>query len=161
IVVDRNPALPSGPNSTLYTAQQAREFGLCQPFLIQSRQQLAEKYQLPASSLREDPLLGRPPVGWRIELKGQVNAALAGTLRRRIKRVIGHGANLLVFQLDCGGGDLTVAQELATYFRDLKDDRGELPVMTVAYVPQQAPDTATILALGCTEIVMHKDAELG
>src|SRR5262249_27864359 len=34
-------------------------------------------------------------------------------------------------------------------------------VMTVAYVPQQAPDTATVLAMGCTEIVMHKTATLG
>jgi membrane-bound ClpP family serine protease len=161
IIVDRNPVVAAGPNSMLYTAEQARKFGLCQNFFIQTRQQLAEKYRLPPSSLREDPLLGRTPVAWRIELKGQVNGALSETLRRRIKRVIGQGANLLILQLDCAGGDLVVAQDLAEYFRDLKDDRGELPVMTVAYVPQQAPDTATVLALGCTEIVMHNDAEIG
>jgi membrane-bound ClpP family serine protease len=161
IVVDHAPVVPAGPNSTLFTAKQASEFGLCQPFFIQSRQQLADKYQLPASSLREDPLLGRQPVAWRIELKGPVNAALSETLRRRIKRAIGQGANLLIFQLDCGGGDTGVALELAQYFNDLKDDRGELPVMTVAYIPQQAPDTATVLALGCTEIVMQTDAKIG
>jgi len=161
IVVNRDPVVPSGPKSTLYTAQQAKDLGLSQPFFIQSRQQLAEKYQLPASSLREDPLLGRTPVAWRIELKGQVNKALAETLRRKIKRAIGQGANLIIFQLDCGGGDTNVAQELAQYFRDLKDDRGELPVMTVAFIPQQAPDTATVLALGCTEIVMQENAQLG
>src|SRR5262249_6532653 len=120
IVVDPNPVIGAGPNTTLFTAQQAREFGLCQPFFLGSRQQVAEKYQLPASSLREDPLLGRQPVPWRIEIKGQVNAALAETLRRRIKRAIGQGANLLILQLDCGGGDTNVAQELAQYFRDLK-----------------------------------------
>jgi membrane-bound ClpP family serine protease len=161
IVVDHTPVVAGGPKSMLYTAKQASDFGLSQPFFIQTRQQLAVKYQLPASSLREDPLLGRTPVPWRIELKGPVNAALSETLRRRTKRVIGQGANLIILQLDCSGGDPTEAQELAEYFRDLKDDRGELPVMTVAYVPHQAPDTATVLAMGCTEIVMHKDAELG
>jgi membrane-bound ClpP family serine protease len=161
IIVDRTPVVAAGPNSTLYTAEQARKFGICQNFFIQTRQQLAEKYRLPPSSLREDPLLGRTPVAWRIELKGQVNGALSETLRRRIKRVIGQGANLLILQLDCGGGDLSVAQDLAEYFRDLKDDRGDLPVMTVAYIPKQAPDTATVLALGCSEIVMNNDAELG
>lgn len=161
IVVDRNPAVGSGPNSTLFTAIQAREFGLCQPFFLQTRQQVAEKYQLPATSLREDPLMGRIPVAWRIDLRGQVNGALAETLRRRIRRAIGQRANLLILQLDCGSGDTQVAQDLARELRDLKDDRNELPVMTVAYIPQQAPDTAAILALGCTEIVMNKDAELG
>jgi membrane-bound ClpP family serine protease len=161
LVVDPNPLVNSGPKSTLYTAKQARDLGLCQPFPCQTRQQVAEKYNLPASSLREDPLLGRAPVAWRIEVKGQVNAALAETLRRRLRRVIGQGANLVILQLDCAGGDTNKAQELAEHLRDLKDDHGELPVMTVAYVPQEAPDTAAILALGCTEIVLHKGAKFG
>jgi membrane-bound ClpP family serine protease len=161
VVTDPQPVLSSGPKSTLFTAEQARQFGLCQPFFLQTRQQVAEKYQLPPTSLREDPLLGRNPVAWRIDVRGPVNAALGETLRRRIKRAIGQGANLLILQLDCGGGDTQDAEVLARYLRDLKDDRGELPVMTVAYLGQNAPDTATILALGCTEIVMQKDAELG
>jgi membrane-bound ClpP family serine protease len=161
IVVDRNPVIGSGPNSTLFTAAQARDFGLCQPFFLQTRQQVAEKYQLPATSLREDPLMGRSPIAWRIDVTGQVNGALAETLRRRMRRAIGQRANLLILQLDCGGGDTQIAQDLARELRDLKDHRNEMPVMTVAYIPQHAPDTATILALGCTEIVMHNDAELG
>jgi membrane-bound ClpP family serine protease len=161
VVVDHAPVVAAGPKSTLYTAQLARELKLCQPFFIQSRQQLGMKYQLPPASLREDPLLGRAPVAWRVELKGQVNGDLSETIRRRIKRVIGQGANLIILQLDCGGGDTNVAHVLAQYFRDLKDDRGELPVMTVAYIPDNAPDTATVLALGCTEIVMHPNARIG
>jgi membrane-bound ClpP family serine protease len=161
VVTDRNPVVGAGPNSTLFTAAQAREFGLCQPFFLQTRQQVAEKYQLPASSLREDPLMGRNPVAWRIEVRGTVNGALAETLRRRIRRAIGQGANLLIVQLECSGGDTQVAQDLARELRDLKDDRNELPVMTVAYLPAATPDTGVIVALGCTEIVMHKDAEIG
>ena len=42
-----------------------------------------------------------------------------------------------------------------------KDDKGENPIMTVAYVDHNAPDTAAFLALGCTEIVMQKDARFG
>jgi membrane-bound ClpP family serine protease len=161
IVAEQDPAVGSGPHSTRYSAAQAREFGLCQPFFLQSRQQVAEKYQMPAASLREDPLLGRTPIAWRIDVRGPVDGALAETLRRRIRRAVGQHANLLVLQLECAGGETLAAQDLARYLRDLKDDKGELPVMTVAYVPGHAPDTGVILALGCTEIVMHKDAELG
>src|SRR5262249_23158000 len=66
-----------------------------------------------------------------------------------------------ILQLECGGGDTLVARDLAAWLRQLKDDKGEYPVMTVAYVPKAAPDTAAFLAFGCTEIVMHKDAMFG
>jgi membrane-bound ClpP family serine protease len=161
IVAEQDAVVGSGPRSTLYSAAQAREFELCQPFFRQSRQQVAAMYKMPAASLREDPLLGRNPIAWRIDVRGPVDGALAETLRRRIRRAIGQHANLLILQLECAGGDTLVARDLARDLRELKDDKGELPVMTVAYIPGHAPDTAVILALGCTEIVMHKDAELG
>jgi membrane-bound ClpP family serine protease len=161
LVTDRNPVVGSGPHSTRYSAAQARELRLCLPNFRQSRQRVAQMYHMPAASLREDPLLGRTPIAWRIDVRGPVDGALAETLRRRIRRAIGQHANLLILQLECGGGDTLVAQDLARFLRDLKDDKGELPVMTVAYIPGHAPDTAVIVALGCTEIVMHKDAELG
>src|SRR5262249_20231469 len=65
-------------------------------------------------------------------------------------------------QLECGGGDPTVANNIALFIRDeLKDQSGRNPVMTVAYVTEHARDLALFVALGCTQIVMHKDAKLG
>jgi membrane-bound ClpP family serine protease len=43
----------------------------------------------------------------------------------------------------------------------LKDDQGELSVMTIAYIPERAPGAATMLALGCTEITMGPKAQIG
>jgi membrane-bound ClpP family serine protease len=160
VVVTRpEPVLPANAVG-LYDARQAQKLGLCK-LIRDTRQQVAEAYQLPASSLREDPLEGRTPVAWRIEVKGPVNRALDETLRRRIRRAVGAGANLIFLQLNCGGGDTVVARDLAKFLSTLKDDQGQYPVMTVAYIPQRAPDTATFLALGCTEIVMGKDPTTG
>src|SRR5262249_35245760 len=63
----------------------------------------------------------------------------------------------------CGGGDTQVAQDLASFLRGLTDidEQGRFPVQSIAYIPKKAPDAATILALGCTDIVMGKDAEIG
>jgi membrane-bound ClpP family serine protease len=141
-------------------ARQAQKFGLCKR-ILDSRQAVVEAYQLPPSSLREDPLEGRTPVAWRLTVKGQVTRALDETLRRRIRRAVAQGANLIFLQLDCAGGDTVVARDLAKFLSSLRDDSGQYPVMTVAYIPTQAPDTATFLAFGCTEIVMGKNAELG
>ena len=46
-----------------------------------------------------------------------------------------------------------MARDLADYLRTFRGPDGR-PVVTIAFVPQEAPDTATFLALGCTEIVM-------
>jgi membrane-bound ClpP family serine protease len=160
-----DPVLGTGPASTLYTQQQAQQFGLAALMSKENRQEVAEAYGLGPASLREDPLMGRSPVAWRIDVSGPVTPALKETLQRQVGRAIGdksHAANLIILQLvDCGGGDIKTANELARWLRDLKDDKGEYPVMTVAYIPKSAPDTAAFLALGCTEIVMNKDATFG
>jgi membrane-bound ClpP family serine protease len=160
IVLDPNPVVGSGATTTLYTQEQAEKLGLAN-LHKENRQEVAEAYGLGPASLREDPLMGRTPVAWRIEVRGAVTDALAESLKRQVGRAVGQKANLLILQLECGGGDTLVARDLAAWLRERKDDKGEYPVMTIAYVPRNAPDTAVFLALGCTEIVMHKDVTFG
>jgi membrane-bound ClpP family serine protease len=160
IVLNPTPVLGKGGHTTLYDQKQAEQFGLS-VLRKETRQEVAEAYGLPPTSLREDPLMGRTPNAWRIEVRGAVSDALAESLKRQIGRAVHQKANLIILQLDCGGGDPIVANDLARYLRDRKDDQGNLPVMTVAYIARNAPDTAVFLALGCTEIVMHREASLG
>jgi membrane-bound ClpP family serine protease len=160
IVLDPNPVVGAGANTTLYTQEQAERLGLAN-LHKENRQEVAEAYGLGPASLREDPLMGRSPVPWRIEVRGAVNDALAESLKRQVGRAVGQKANFLILQLECGGGDTLVARDLAAWLRERKDDKGEYPIMTVAYIPRNAPDTAVFLALGCTEIVMQKDATFG
>jgi membrane-bound serine protease (ClpP class) len=156
------PVLPRGAVK-LYTAAEAEKYRLCQ-LIRESRQEVAEAYQMPASSLREDPLMGRTPVVWAVEIRGQVTNALRESIERRIRDAIGNSkspANIIILELRCGGGETQAAAELAEFLRTLKDNEGVNPVRTVAYIPEKAPDTATYLAFGCSEIVMNKKAELG
>jgi len=144
----------------LYTAAEGQKFTLCD-HVKETRQEVAEAYQLSASSLREDPLEGRAPIAERIVIRERINNALSETLQRRIRQAISRRTNFILLQLECGGGDTEPAWHLAEFLRELKDDKGEFTVMTVAYIPERAPDAATILALGCSEIVMRKSAEIG
>ncbi|MBV9125001.1 MAG: hypothetical protein JO112_16730, partial [Planctomycetes bacterium] len=144
----------------LYTAQQALEYKLADR-IEETRFDVMKAYRLPPRSLRGDPLEGRTPHAWRIEVTGQVNGALKEALERRIRRAVSRQANLIILQLECGKGDTQDALDLAEFLRGLMDDAGENHVMTVAYLTEQARDTATYLALGCTEIVMDKQAKLG
>ena len=157
-----DPILPQGLAS--YTAEQAKSFGLCSQILA-SKQEVASAYNMPLSSLKEDPLGGRPPVAALVKVVQPLDSAYSQSLQRRITRAVGPGkANLIILWLECGGQDkdnTDVATAMANWLRDLKDDTGHLPVMTVAYIPGEARDTATILAMGCTNIVMHKNGVLG
>ncbi len=161
VATNLSPILPAGAIG-LYTGEQAQKFELCRPRLIETPQDLALAYELPSSSLR-DPLQGRKPVGRRVEVRGELTRGSAESVMRRIRQAVGqqNRANFILLELNCSGGDLQAARDLAEFLRDLKDDAGDAPVMTLAYVPREAPDTAAILALGCTEIVLHKDAKFG
>lgn len=161
VVTPGDPVLPAG-GPALYDAGQARKYGLCALVTDTGKaQEVIEKYHLPPSSLRGDPLQGRDPIAWLIEVKGSVDQALQETIERRIRRAIAQKANLIILQLECGDGDTEVARSLADFLRHLKDDNHKEPIMTVAYVTKQARNTAAFLAMGCSEIVMDKEAKLG
>lgn len=153
-----------GKGAAEYTPTQAKSFGLCQ-LVRESRQEVAEAYQLPAASLRENPLLDGPPVVWKVTLIGPVNMAMHESLKRRARNAIGgrdkKHANFLIVQLECSGGDLDAAYAIAKMLRSLKQDDGKTVVKTIAYVPGRAPDTAAIIALGCNEIVLGRTAQFG
>jgi membrane-bound ClpP family serine protease len=151
------PLFPAG-KTALYEATQAEKLGLCK-IQLDTLTELGERYGL--SSLREDPLQGRDPKASRIVLSGPVNRSLKEKLQPRIQRAIHKGANLIIVQLECSGGDTEVAQELAEFFRTLRDDQNRHSVMTVAYVTERAHAPATSIALGCSDIVMDQKAYLG
>jgi membrane-bound ClpP family serine protease len=145
----------------LLDTRQARELGLCKA-IYDTRAEVAAALKLPPRSLREDFLVGRTPVAWRIEVRGTINKARLDSLERRIKAAVGRDANVLILQLDCEGGETVDAATFAEVLRQLKDNGGNLPVKTIAYVPPgRSLGAATFLALGCSEIVMGHDAVLG
>jgi membrane-bound ClpP family serine protease len=152
--------LGAGSRGVFSAAQAESKFRLCN-LICETPQEVIETYALPPHSLQGDPLQGRPPIAWRIVISGTLDKGLYDKLERRIRRTRGQRANFIIFQLECGGGDPAVARDLADLFRTLKDDRGENPVKTVAYVTRNAHDLAIFLALGCTEIVMDSQAKLG
>jgi membrane-bound serine protease (ClpP class) len=151
---------PFAAGMSNFSVERAVKFGLCQR-TAESRADVAWIFDLPPSSLRGDPLLGRTPRPWRIDVKGAVTADRVQSYERQIKYARGKGANLIIIRLrDCGAGDFTRAIDFAHYLRELKDD-DDRPITTVAYVSGDAPDTATIVALGCSSIIMRQGATIG
>ncbi len=155
--------IPPGldPGTGTFDAEKARQYGLCKA-IYNSRIELARALRLPRRALSEDWLMGRAVVPWLIEVKGTLDSGKIDSLQRRIDRARGYNANLILLHLDCEGGETASAYSLARDLSKLSDDRGQLPIKTVAWIPPgRALGAATFLAVGCNELVMGKDSVLG
>jgi membrane-bound ClpP family serine protease len=160
VTVSPEPVLPAG-NAGFYTAEQAKRFNLIQATTLDTRRAVKDWYDMPEASLHEDLLEGRTPKAFRVVVHGSFTRPLEEAVKRRLSRAVGQGANLFVLQLDCGGGDPIVAGDLADFLRNLKDNSGQHPVMTVAYITPDTRDHALFLALACNDIVMARNTKLG
>jgi membrane-bound ClpP family serine protease len=160
LATNKEPILPAG-SVGYYNTAQAQRLGLCD-LSAESRNEIVEAYSLTPTSLRGDPLEGRDPVAERVIVNESFNRALRETLERRMRQAIGRrGANVFVLQLESISGDTQSARDFADFLRELKDDQGGSAILTIAYIPERAPGALTMVALGCTEIVMGPKAELG
>ncbi len=158
-VTDTAP-LPAAPDGRIgsFTASQLRDLGLSQR-TVETRRDLLEAFGLPASVLREDDASGKAPLAYRFTLTGPVDAGMKESAARIVADAARNKATLFFLTLEVTGGDPQAARELAEKLIELQ--QGENGVRVVAFVPDTAPDTGLIVALGCSEIVMSKRKDVG
>ncbi len=140
-----------------YTFATANDFGLCQPTPLNELGDVLAEYGLTRNAnLYELPDKVNP---WRVVIGGQLDGPLAESTQRHIKTALGKGANLLILQIQCSQGDGQAAVDLAKYLEDLKTNSSK-PIRTIAYVTENARDTAAFLALACDEMVLDPRTNL-
>jgi membrane-bound ClpP family serine protease len=140
----------------LLTGAQMRSFGFA-THLAESRRDLAQALGIPLNSFDQNMA---PEDGWRplrIDLYGPIHRQAVNWILRSLEEHIErHDFNLLILQLDTGGGDLNQSARLAERLAGLGDS-----ITTVAYVNRNARSDAALVALACDELVMHPDGQLG
>jgi membrane-bound ClpP family serine protease len=141
----------------VFTTKQAEDLGFVRT-RAETVSELAEKFNLNPASLRPEAALDRPPLAFRYVLHGEITVGKKESLLRTVKDVIRQKATILFLQIECGGGDLNAARDLAVEMQKLQD--GSLPpdetIKIVGFIPDRAPDTATVVAFGCADIVMSR-----
>jgi membrane-bound serine protease (ClpP class) len=146
--------------TALFTADQARKIELAKLVLERgTRAELAEAYGLSAASTQDDILNGRNPEAYRHTLSGEVDGAMRESMTRIVNDLKRKKGNVLILTLNCSGGDLKTARDLADDLR--KAQTGDDAILLIAFIPENAPDAATFLAFGCTDIVMSRRKDAG
>jgi len=141
----------------VFSGSKARALDVLVQQLASTRGDLAELYGIPREKLRDDPTKGEAPKVMLIKVDGMIEPILEAFIERQINRAVNSGANMLIFEINSGGGYLISGTNLANMIADL-DSRN---VRTVAYVPKYAMSSAAIIALGCDEIFLKPDAQMG
>lgn len=157
VIIDDHKTVKAAGSAGLFNGATARNGNFLCSQVAEARADIAKVYGLPREALREDPSAGSELVARRIRIEGEVSRMSEEFLNRQIKRMQGEGANLIIFEIDSPGGRLDVALTLAGNIADLDPKK----VRTVAYIPQKATSSAAVIALGCDDIVMHPDAQIG
>ncbi|MDB5387155.1 MAG: signal peptide peptidase SppA, type [Planctomycetaceae bacterium] len=157
VIIDDHKTVKAAGSAGLFNGSTARNGNFLCSQVAEARVDIAKVYGLPREALREDPSAGSELVARRIRIEGDISRMSEEFLNRQIKRMLGEGANLIIFEIDSPGGRLDVALTLAGNIADLDPKK----VRTVAYIPAKATSSAAVIALGCDDIVMHPDAQIG
>jgi membrane-bound ClpP family serine protease len=137
----------------LFPTSAARDVGLCKA-TAETREEVRDLYGLPPTAPRDDPLGGRSPDVYYWEIRKDIDNSLRESVGRVVRDVQHKGGNVLILVINAGGNDLDAARGLADDLRAAQ--AGEKPIKVVAFVPESAPAAGTVVALGCTEIVMTR-----
>ena len=125
---------------------------------VDSRRELADRYNLPATALEGDPSLGENWNAVKIAITGTINDRMIRWIENALSSQIDRtDTNLIIVQIDSTGGEPEAAMRLANRLSEYDSSK----VRTVAYIPNRARGIASVIALSCDHIVMKSDAELG
>lgn len=90
-----------------------------------------------------------------IRFEGEILPGLQTYLYRKLDAARQQGADLVILEIDSPGGRLNESLEIAQRLQEVDWAH------TVAYVPHRAISGAAIVSLGCDEILMAPNAEIG
>jgi membrane-bound serine protease (ClpP class) len=141
----------------LFNATDSQRSGFMVARTVSSRRDVAEIYELPIQSMREEGHGDKPLRPALIAVHGPITPLVEEFVQRQIRISIANDANLLIFDIDSPGGYLISSERLASAIADLDARK----VTTVAWIPHEAISGAAVIALGCDQILMRSDGKIG
>ena len=122
-----------------------------------ARRDIARKFQLQPNSLEGDPTLGKAWSGVRVDLNRPIDQKTVSWMINALKKRWTDETNLVIVWIDAPEADIYESIRLARHLAAYRSN----DVRTIAYVPNQAPAAAGLIALACDHLVMGPQATIG
>ncbi|MEZ6057781.1 MAG: NfeD family protein [Planctomycetaceae bacterium] len=140
-----------------FSGVQATQLEVLSTRLADSRRSVVELLDLPIETLREKSGTKGASVVRIIPIEGMIDESKRAMWSRHIQTALNDEADIIIFEIDSGGGYQYDSEELAKEIANLEN----YGVRTVAYIPKMAYSGAALIAMGCDEIYLHPTAHLG
>lgn len=141
-----------------FTGAEARRLRFIS-YLASDQRELARALEIPPESIKEDLTLSESWVPIGVSLKGPIDHDKVRRVQRAIEDALrDRRINLVLLEIHSPGGSWIESIQLATF---LGQELKKRQVHTVAYVPEEARADAALVALACSQLVVHPEAILG
>jgi len=126
--------------------------------LAADRLELAAALNVPAAAIEQDASAGDAWRPARIDVAGPINGKLVNWVLKSLQQQLDAGdVNFICVWIDSPGGSAADSVRLANFLASLDAAK----VRTVAFIEGEARADASIIAVGCEQIVVTRDALLG
>lgn len=155
---DRATITMAGPNNFgFFTSEDLQNYRLIR-HRVDSRKDLADRYNLSATALEGDPSLGENWKAVRISINGVITARMVTWIENALStRIDEDQTNMIIVELESAGGEAEAAMRLANRLSEFDP----MKVRTIAYIPERARGVSSIVAMGCDHLVMNGEADMG
>ncbi len=141
----------------IFSGKQARELGVLVSHTVAQQAELAELYKIDPQNLKEQIDISEQARVRLIDVTQAIDWVLESFIERQIDRALAEGAQTLIFRIKSPGGYLLAGTNLAEKIAELEEKK----VRTIAFIPEQALSSAAIMALGCDEIYIGRNGQIG
>lgn len=157
ILAEPKVLVPAGQPAQ-FTGFEARRLRFIS-YLASDLRELARALEMPPDTIEEDMALSESWVPIGVTLKGPIDHDKLRRIQRTIEDAIrDRRINLVVLMIQSPGGSPSESIQLANFLGTaLKKEQ----VHTVAYVPEEARADAALIALACSQLVVHPETVLG
>lgn len=139
------------------SGRRARNLDVLVTQTAEDRTELPDQYGFDRRYLRENVSVGDKLKVQLIKVTGTIDQTLEEFVNRELRRAVATEASLIIFEIDSPGGMYFVSENIADAISGLDPKKHR----TIAYVPKMALSGGAMIALGCDEIFMHPEAQIG
>ena len=157
VVISQTDTVKDPGQPGLFKGSEAASSGFLVAATPANRNEVVATLNLPLEAMREADSNDAKVVARVIAINNVIDKLLADFVQRETQRAVADGANMIIYDIDCPGGDKDHSQHVASLIAELDPAK----VTTVAWVRKEAIQAGALVAISCDRIFLADDATIG
>ncbi|MBC7964976.1 MAG: hypothetical protein H7Z17_03540 [Fuerstia sp.] len=157
VVISQTDTVKDPGQPGLFKGSEAASSGFLVAATPANRNEVVATLNLPLEAMREAGSNDAKVVARVIAINNVIDKLLADFVQRETQHAVADGANMIIYDIDCPGGDKEHSQHVASVIAELDPAK----VTTVAWARKEATQAGALVAISCDRIFLADDATIG